>query len=189
VQRLGQEGLSPERRSDRTRRAVSPPRLFGIAGYKNSGKTTLVVDLVRDLVARGWRVGTIKHAHHDFDIDHPGKDSFLHRAAGAREVVVASARRVAHIRELTDSDEPSLDELAQQMRDVDLVLVEGWKSGSHPRLELRRATAPASVIAGTVPGVIAIVSDTPLVDESLPVLPREDVPAIADFILSSVGLS
>ncbi len=171
------------------RRTVGPPRLFGVAGYKNSGKTTLIVDLVRDLVARGWRVGTIKHAHHNFDIDHPGKDSFLHRAAGATEVVVASTRRVAHIRELTGSDEPSLDELVQQMRNVDLVLVEGWKSGNHPRVELRRAAAPATVIAGTAPGVLAIVSDVPLADEQLPVLLRENVPAIADFILESVGLS
>ncbi len=171
------------------RRTVGPPRLFGVAGYKNSGKTTLIVDLVRDLVARGWRVGTIKHAHHNFDIDHPGKDSFLHRAAGATEVVVASARRVAHIRELTGSDEPSLDELVQQMRNVDLVLVEGWKSGNHPRIELRRIAAPATVIAGTASGVLAIVSDVPLVDERLPVLLRENVPAIADFILASAGLS
>ncbi len=171
------------------RRTVGPPRLFGVAGYKNSGKTTLIVDLVRDLVARGWRVGTIKHAHHNFDIDHPGKDSFLHRAAGATEVVVASTRRVAHIRELTGSDEPSLDELVQQMRNVDLVLVEGWKSGNHPRVELRRAAAPATVIAGTASGVLAIVSDVPLADEQLPVLLRENVPAIADFILASVGLS
>jgi molybdopterin-guanine dinucleotide biosynthesis protein B len=189
VQRLGQEGLSPDHPSEKTRRPVGPPRLFGIAGYKNSGKTTLIVDLVRDLVARGWRVGTIKHAHHDFDIDHPGKDSFLHRAAGATEVVVASARRVAHIRELTGSDEPSLAELVQQMRHVDLVLVEGWKSGSHPRLELRRAAAPATVIAGVAPGILAIVSDAPLADEALPVLLRGNVPVIADFILASVGLA
>jgi molybdopterin-guanine dinucleotide biosynthesis protein B len=189
VQRLGQEGLSPDHPSEKTRRPVGPPRLFGIAGYKNSGKTTLIVDLVRDLVARGWRVGTIKHAHHDFDIDHPGKDSFLHRAAGATEVVVASARRVAHIRELTGSDEPSLAELVQQMRHVDLLLVEGWKSGSHPRLELRRAAAPATVIAGVAPGILAIVSDAPLADEALPVLLRGNVPVIADFILASVGLA
>lgn len=189
MQRLGQEGLSPDPGPQKTRRPVGPPRLFGVAGYKNAGKTTLIVDLVRELVARGWRVGTLKHAHHDFDIDHPGKDSFLHRAAGATEVVVVSARRMAHIRELTDSGEPSPAELVQQMRDVDLVLVEGWKSGSHPRLELRRTSAPAAVIAGTTPGVLAIVSDVPLPGESLPVLLRPNVPAIADLILASVGLS
>jgi molybdopterin-guanine dinucleotide biosynthesis protein MobB len=96
---------------------------------------------------------------------------------------------VAHIRELTGSDEPSLAELVQQMRHVDLVLVEGWKSGSHPRLELRRAAAPATVIAGVAPGILAIVSDAPLADEALPVLLRGNVPVIADFILASVGLA
>jgi len=139
-------------------------------------------------VARGWRVGTVKHAHHDFDVDHPGKDSQLHRAAGASEVIVASARRVAHIRELAGAPEPSLDELVCRMTGVDLVLVEGWKSGSHPRLELRRAAAPAPAISGSAPGVLAIVSDVPLPGEALPVLPRDDVPAIADFILRSYGL-
>ena len=165
-----------------------PPPLFGIAGYKNAGKTTLIVDLVRELVARGWRVGTVKHAHHDFDIDHPGKDSQRHRAAGAAEVIVASGRRVAHIRELAGAPEPALDELVGRMTGVDLVLVEGWKSGVHPRLEVRRAAAPAAAIAGSAAGVLAIVSDTPLPGESLPVLPRDDVPAIAGFILQSLGL-
>jgi molybdopterin-guanine dinucleotide biosynthesis protein MobB len=133
-------------------------------------------------------VGTVKHAHHDFDIDHPGKDSHRHRAAGASEVIVASARRVAHIRELAGLPEPTLDELVGRMTGVDLVLVEGWKSGSHPRLELRRAAAPAPAISGSAPGVLAIVSDAPLPGEALPVLPRDNVPAIADFILKSVGL-
>lgn len=174
MQRLGEEGLRPP--------------LFGIAGYKNAGKTTLIVELIRELVARGWRVGTIKHAHHAFDIDHPGKDSYLHRAAGATEVIVASARRVAHIRELDDGSQPGLDELVGRMTGVDLVLVEGWKSGNHPRLELRRAAAPAPSIAGSVPGVVAIVSDALLPGEALPVLARDNVPAVADFILEAVGL-
>jgi molybdopterin-guanine dinucleotide biosynthesis protein B len=189
VQCLGQEGLSPDSRPEKARRSGGRARLFGIAGYKNSGKTTLIVALVRELVARGWRVGTLKHAHHEFDIDHPGKDSFLHRAAGATEVIVASTRRVAHIRELTGPDEPSLDELVRELRHVDLALVEGWKAGNHPRLELRRTGVPAAAIAGAAPGVVAIVSDTPLEDERVPVLLRGNVPAIADFILSSVGLS
>jgi len=179
VQRLGEEGL------------IDQPLLFptfGIAGYKNSGKTALIVALVRELVGRGWRVGTIKHAHHAFDIDHPGKDSYLHRAAGATEVIVASARRVAHIRELNDLSQPGLDELVGRMSGVDLVLVEGWKSGTHPRLELRRVATPAPAIAGTVPGILAIVSDAPLPGEALPVLARPNVPVIADFILDAVGL-
>jgi len=189
VQRLGQEGLNPESRTDKRRRTPGPPPLFGIAGYKNSGKTTLIVALVRELAGRGWRVGTVKHAHHEFDIDHPGKDSFRHREAGATEIIVASTRRVAHIRELAGADEPTLDELVRDMRHVDLALVEGWKSGTHPRIELRRSGVPAAAIAGTSPGVVAIVSDMPLAGERLPVLSLDDVPAIADFILSSVGLS
>lgn len=103
-------------------------------------------------------------------------------------MIVASARRVAHIQELGGSPEPALDELAARMPGVDLVLVEGWKSGTHPRLELRRSAAPAPAIAGTSAGVLAIVSDVALPGESLPVLPRDDVPAITDFILQAVGL-
>ena len=178
MQRLGGEDLSEPRL----------PPAFGIAGYKNSGKTTLIVELIHELVARGWRVGTIKHAHHAFDIDHPGKDSYLHRTAGATEVIVASARRVAHVRELNAAAEPELGELLGRMGHVDLVLVEGWKSGSHPRLELRRAAAEAAPLAGTVPGILALVSDGPLPAEELPVFPRANVPAIADFILASLGL-
>jgi len=170
------------------RRLSSPPRLFGIAGYKNAGKTTLIVDLIRDLVARGWRVATVKHAHHDFDIDQPGKDSWLHRDAGASEVLVVSDRRVAHVVELRGAAEPGLRELVGRLGNVDLVLVEGWKSGDHPRLELRRAEAPAPAIAGTAPGVLAIVSDRPVDGASLPVLARADVPVIADFVLAAVGL-
>ena len=168
MQRLGEEGLSQHGRPPGRRPGRPPgesPPIFGIAGYKNSGKTPLIVELLRDLVARGWRVGTIKHAHDAFDIDHPGKDSYLHRAAGATEVIVASASRLAHIRELNDLSQPGLDELAGRMTGVDLVLVEGWKSGTHPRLELRRVATPAPAIAGTVPGILAIVSDAPLPEE------------------------
>lgn len=165
-------------------------RVFGIAGYKNAGKTTLVVALVRELSARGLRIGTVKHAHHDFDVDHPGKDSHRHREAGAVEVIVSSARRVAQIRELDEGAEPGLDDLLGRFGpDIDLVLVEGWKGGRHPRLELRRATSPAPPIAGSAPGVVAIVADAPQPDASVPVLPPDDVGAIADFILRTVGLT
>jgi molybdopterin-guanine dinucleotide biosynthesis protein MobB len=173
VQRLGEEGLI---------------RVFGVAGYKNSGKTTLIVDLVRELTRRGWRVGTIKHAHHSFDIDHPGKDSYLHRTAGAAEVIVASASRWAHIRELADEPPASLDELLGHMGPLDLVLVEGWKHGTHPRIEIRRSEAPAPPLAERDPAILAIVSDVPLPQENCRVLPRDDLPAIADFVLQAAGL-
>jgi molybdopterin-guanine dinucleotide biosynthesis protein B len=163
--------------------------VFGIAGYKNAGKTTLVCELVTLFCARGLRVATVKHAHHAFDIDHPGKDSFLHRQAGAAEVIVASARRWAHIKELGETGEPALDELLARLGPVDLVLVEGYKHGDHPKLELRRAGAEAPMLAGANASIRAVVSDEPLDGLSVPVLDRADLPAIADFILADVQSS
>jgi len=162
--------------------------VFGIAGYKNSGKTTLVVDLIGVLTARGIRVATLKHAHHNFDIDHEGKDSFRHRAAGASEVIVASSKRWAHIKELSDDGEPEMGELLQHFESPDLVLVEGYKHGSHPKLELRRAGIDAPALAGTDASVVAIVSDAEIADAPVPVLARENVTAIADFVLAQTGL-
>ncbi len=163
-------------------------KIFGIAGYKNAGKTTLVVDVVRELTSRNLRVATVKHAHHDFDIDHPGKDSYLHRAAGASEVIVASAVRWAHIVELSDLPEPSLADLLTQVGDVDLVLVEGFKHSDHPKLEIRRQGSDAPLIAAEHDSVLAIVSDGEVPEAPVPVLDRSDVTAIADFIVAKVGL-
>jgi len=160
-------------------------KIFGIAGFKNAGKTTLVVELIKELRSRNLRVATVKHAHHEFDIDHPGKDSHQHREAGAGEVIVASARRWAHIRELDDAPEPSLQELLGHLGEVDLVLVEGYKHGEHPRLELRRAGVDAPALAGEHPGICAIVADYAIEGAPVPVLPRENVAAIADFILEN----
>lgn len=160
-------------------------RLFGIAGFKNAGKTTLVVDLVRELTTRGLRVATVKHAHHHFDIDHPGKDSFQHREAGATEVIVASSRRWAHIAELDEGAEPELAELLAHLGEVDLVLVEGYKHGEHAKLELRRTGVEAPPLAGSAAGICAIVSDGPEDTDGLPLLVRTDVPQIADFILAN----
>jgi molybdopterin-guanine dinucleotide biosynthesis protein B len=159
--------------------------IFGIAGFKNAGKTTLVVDLIHELTGRGLKVATVKHAHHEFDIDHPGKDSHQHREAGAVEVIVASARRWAHIKELDHESEPELAELLQHIGAVDLVLVEGYKHGSHPKLEVRRAGQDALFLAMSQSEIRAIVSDEPIEDAPVPVLPRADVPAIADFILNN----
>jgi len=162
-------------------------KVFGIAGFKNAGKTTLVVDLIRELRSRDVRVATVKHAHHDFDIDHPGKDSYQHREAGAEEVIVASGRRWAHIRELGDAAEPSLSSLLHHLGDIDLVLVEGYKHGSHPKLELRRAGNDQPELAGEDPAIKAIVADYPIDTTSLPVIQRADVAAIADFVLANAG--
>lgn len=162
--------------------------IFGIAGFKNTGKTTLVVALVREFTGRGLKVATVKHAHHNFDIDRPGKDSYLHRQAGAQEVIVVSARRWAHITELGGAPEPPMAELLKHLGEVDLVLVEGYKHGTHPKLELRRAGLDHPRLAGSEPGIRAIVCDGPVSDTPVPVLERADVPAIADFILAEVGL-
>jgi len=163
-------------------------KVFGIAGFKNAGKTTLVVELVREFRARGLRVGTIKHAHHEFDIDHPGKDSFLHREAGAEEVIVASRRRWAHIRELNIAREPTLADLLKRLGDLDIVLVEGYKHGDHPKLELRRPGVAAPGLAGDGSGVVAIVSAAEIPDAPVPVLPREDIAGIADFVWQHAAL-
>lgn len=158
-------------------------KIFGIAGFKNAGKTTLVVELIQEFRRRGLRVATLKHAHHEFDIDHPGKDSHQHREAGAEEVIVASTRRWAHVRELEGRDEPPVAELLQHLGDIDLVLIEGYKHGSHPKLELRRSgIQPPRELAGNDDSIRAVVCDAPVETAGLPLLPRDDVPAIADFI-------
>ena len=160
-------------------------KIFGIAGFKNSGKTTLVVELVQEFCKRGLRAGTIKHAHHNFDIDHPGKDSYAHRQAGANEVIVASANRWAHISELRTAKEPSLEELISKFGDLDIVLIEGYKRGQHPKLELRRAGIPRLDSGGGDASIVAIVTDTIAGDEAVPVLLRDNVFAIADYILAN----
>ena len=163
-------------------------RVFGIAGFKNSGKTTLIVALLRILTGRGFKVATIKHAHHRFDIDHPGKDSYRHRDAGAEEVIVSSQRRWAHIRELGDQPEPPLDEFLGRIGPVDLVLIEGFKHSAQLKLEVRCSGSKEPMLAESDQNVCAIVSDAPLANSSVPVLDRADVDGIADFILQQLGL-
>jgi molybdopterin-guanine dinucleotide biosynthesis adapter protein len=162
-------------------------RVFGIAGFKNAGKTTLVEDLVRELTGRGLRVGTVKHAHHGFDIDQPGKDSHRHRAAGAVAVVVAAPARLALVREIAPPAEPSLRELVALLGDVDIVLVEGYKHGSHPRLEVRRGELGHPELAAGDDRVRAIVTDDPVAGGALPVLRRSAIAAIADFVLANAA--
>ena len=157
-------------------------KVFGIAGFKNAGKTTLVVDLIKEFRERSLRVATVKHAHHSFDIDHPGKDSYMHREAGAEEVIIVSGRRWAHVRELVGAVEPPLEELLRHLGHVDLVLVEGYKHGTHPKLELRRAAAEAELLAPNDPQIKAIVSDSEISAADVPVLARDNVAAIADFL-------
>lgn len=162
-------------------------RLYGVVGWKNAGKTGLMERLVTEITSRGISVSTVKHAHHSFDVDHPGKDSHRHRVAGATEVLLASRNRFALMHELRNEDEPSLSELLQKLAPVDLVLIEGYKRDSHPKVEAHRTVTGNPLIAPDDPTVRAVASDTPL-DLDRPVFDLDDTTAIADFILSEVGL-
>ena len=163
-------------------------RIIGIAGWKNSGKTTLTERLVAELVGRGWRVSTIKHAHHDADIDHEGTDSFRHRQAGATEVLLASGRRWALMHELRGQAEPSQAELIAQLSPCDLVIVEGFKAGDHPKIETRRLAAKDTTPMSPSANVVAIAADHAVAEARVPVFALDDVAAIADFIEKATGL-
>jgi len=165
-------------------------RVYGVTGWKNAGKTTLVERLVAEIGSRGLSVSTVKHAHHDFDVDKPGKDSHRHRLAGARQVLVASDARWALITELRGAPEPPLDALLAQLAPVDLVLVEGYKRDRHAKIEVRRrAAADQELIAATDATVEAIAADAPVPGVDLPVFDLDEVAGIAGFILRRVGLA
>ena len=167
-----------------------PPPIIGIVGWKNSGKTTLTVGLVEELVGRGLRVSTIKHAHAHFDIDHPGRDSHRHRTAGASEVAIVSPKRWAVMHELRGEPEPSLDEMVARMSPCDLIVVEGYKNAAHFKVEVRRHGArQRDPIAPSDPSVIAVASDDPSSEPpSPPVFGISDVPRIADLICAQLQL-
>ncbi|QFT98105.1 Molybdopterin-guanine dinucleotide biosynthesis adapter protein [Roseovarius sp. THAF8] len=162
-------------------------KLYGVVGWKNAGKTGLMERLVTEITGRGVSVSTVKHAHHRFDVDHPGKDSHRHRVAGATEVLLASRNRFALMHELRDEDEPSLDALLSKLAPVDLVLIEGYKRDAHPKVEAHRSVTGNPLIAPDDPTIRAVASDTAL-DLDRPVFDLDDTKAIADFILSETGL-
>ncbi|MCV6586189.1 MAG: molybdopterin-guanine dinucleotide biosynthesis protein B [Marinibacterium sp.] len=162
-------------------------RIYGVTGWKNAGKTGLMERLVAELTGRGLRVSTIKHAHHSFDVDQPGRDSYRHRNAGASEVLLASGSRVALMQELRGAPEPRLGDLLARLSPVDLVLIEGYKREPHPKIEAFRAETGNALIAPGDPAIRAVASDTPLA-LNRPVFDLDDTAAIADFILSEVGL-
>ena len=162
-------------------------RIFGIAGYKNAGKTGLMERLVTEITARGFSVSTLKHAHHTFDVDHPGKDSFRHRAAGAHQVVLSSGNRWAMMTELRGAPEPPLKNLISQMAPVDLVLIEGWKRDDHPKIEAHRAETNHPLIAPNDPTIKAVACDSAIhIDR--PTFDLNATKVIADFIMSETGL-
>ena len=162
-------------------------KVFGIVGFKNAGKTGLMERLVAEITSRGFSVSTIKHAHHSFDLDQPGKDSFRHRAAGAGQVLLASRARWALMTELGDAPEPPLADLIARLDPVDLVLVEGYKRDDHPKIEAYRAQTGHKLLAPDDPQVRAVASDTNI-DVPCPVFDLDATADIADFILSEVDL-
>lgn len=158
-------------------------KVFGIAGYSGSGKTTLIEKLLPELIARGLRVSVIKHAHHDFDLDQPGKDSYRHRASGACEVMITGDRRWALLHELRDEAEPALAEALGRFSPCDLVLIEGFKNEPLPKLEVHRAANGKPLLYPGNPWILALASDDP-VTAALPVFGLDDVKAMAAFVVA-----
>jgi len=163
-------------------------KVIGVAGFKNAGKTTLVEKLVQHLTARGYRVSTVKHAHHSFDIDHEGRDSFRHRKAGASEVAVISRERTAIIHELRGESEPALEEVLATLKPCDLVIVEGYKRDTHEKIEVRNLALNHPELAGDDPTVIAIAATGAVANAPVPVFDRDDVASLATFIVSHLKL-
>jgi molybdopterin-guanine dinucleotide biosynthesis adapter protein len=157
-------------------------RLIGLAGFSGCGKTTLLAKLLPVLIARGRTVSTLKHAHHGFDIDEPGKDSHTHRLAGATEVIVSSARRWALMHELRGEPELTLRELVPRLSPVDLVIVEGYKTHAHPKLEVHRSAVGKPLLYPSDANIVALVSDTRPADVPLPFADLDDVEAVADLV-------
>lgn len=168
-------------------RAPDTP-IIGIAGWKNSGKTMLVVRLVEEFTRRGLKVASVKHAHHGFQVDEGETDSARHRRAGAQQVAIVSSRRWAMIRELGEEPEPSFEEVISWLDPCDLIIVEGYKSAPIHKIETRRLESTTKrPLAAEDPMVIAIASDHPVEDTELPVFSLDDIQAIADFIDKTIG--
>jgi molybdopterin-guanine dinucleotide biosynthesis protein B len=163
-------------------------KIIGVAGFKNAGKTTLVERLVRELTSRGYRIATVKHAHHSFDIDHEGRDSFRHRHAGASEVAVISGQRWAIIHELRGEAEPSFASILEKLAPSDLVIVEGYKHGSHDKIEVRNLALDHPKLARTDPTIVAVAANGAVGDAQVPVFDRDHVEALADFIVTHMRL-
>ncbi len=163
-------------------------KIFGIVGWKNSGKTTMVAGLVTELKSRGYSISTVKHAHHAFDLDQPGRDSYKHREAGAQEVLISSGNRWALMHELEGEEEFQLAELLTKMTPVDLVLVEGFKKEPHAKIECHRVASEMPLICSKDETIVAVATDVEVDALGLPKLDLNNVPAVADFVLKHVGL-
>ncbi|MCQ4158857.1 molybdopterin-guanine dinucleotide biosynthesis protein B [Roseomonas sp. GC11] len=158
-------------------------RVIGLAGWSGAGKTTLLTRLLPELIARGVRVSTLKHAHHNFDVDQPGKDSHAHRQAGAHQVLVSSASRWALMTELRGAPEPPLAELLARFTPVDLVVIEGFKRDAHPKIEVFRAANGKPWLHPEDPAIRAVVADVPPPSPGLPQAGLDDIPAVAALVL------
>ena len=159
-------------------------RIIGLAGWSGAGKTTLLAKVIPRMVARGLKVSTVKHAHHSFDLDQPGKDSHTHRMAGATEVLVGSASRWALVHELRGAPEASLRELLQKLSPVDLVVIEGFKREPHPKLEVFRAAVGKPLLHPDDPHIVAVASDQKLPAARVPVVGLDDIDGIVDIVLT-----
>ena len=158
-------------------------RVIGLSGWSGAGKTTLLSRVIPVLVARGLAVSTVKHAHHGFDVDIPGKDSHTHRMVGASEVFVSSSARWAHIHELRGGLEPDLEEILKRLTPVDLVIVEGFKRHRHPKLEVYRAALGKPLLHPDDDWIVALASAGPVPEARVPVLPLDDTEKIVDVLL------
>ena len=167
---------------------MSKQRIIGVAGFKNAGKTTLVERLVTELSGRGYRVATVKHAHHSFDIDHEGRDSFRHRRAGAAQVAVVSGARWAIVSELRGDPEPSLDDILARLDPCDLVIIEGYKRNGHDKIEVRNVADEQKRLFEDDHSIVAVAANGPVEDCPVPVYSRDDIEALADFICGRTGL-
>ncbi|MGO1118703.1 molybdopterin-guanine dinucleotide biosynthesis protein B [Rhodovibrionaceae bacterium A322] len=165
------------------------PKVIGLAGWSGSGKTTLLCKLIPELTSRGYRVSTIKHAHHAFDVDTPGKDSYEHRAAGATEVLVTSANRWALMHENRGAPEPTLWDLLPKLSAVDLVIVEGFKREGHEKLEVFRRDNNKPLLASEDEKVVAVLSDGAVPETQRPVLDLNNIALVADFIIEHCQLT
>lgn len=163
-------------------------KVYGIVGWKNSGKTTLVERLVIEITSRGFSVSTVKHAHHTFDVDHEGKDSFRHRSAGAKEVLLASRNRWALMHEVRNDAEPPLSDFLEKLAPVDLVLIEGYKRDDHAKVEAHRAETKQGLLAGEDKTITAVASNYVVDGLSVPQFDLDNVGGIASYILREVGL-
>jgi molybdopterin-guanine dinucleotide biosynthesis protein B len=163
-------------------------KIIGIAGYSGSGKTTLIEKVIPILVREGLRVSLVKHAHHEFDVDQPGKDSHRHRHAGCSEVLVSSSKRWALMHELRGAAEPTLDEQLKHLSPCDLVIVEGFKNEPIAKLEVHRRAGHAPLLYPEDPHVVAVATDEPL-DTRLPQIDLDDAEGVARFILTHLGLN